>query len=213
MSEKIVVTGTGPAGVSAALSLSARGFETVLIGDKRYFNGDDLYCLGDFDYIDLEALLKKTSVKFVEDAIEAYRPVEKIVETSEDEVTYDTLVVAERGVPDIPEFSMEYMNNFSSPEAREKALEELEEGKVAVIGAGIEGVKTGTFLQSEGYDTALIDSSTRPLKEESEDVSKRFLNFFNKTDLSFRGGSNVKEVTSYGIEFEDGDELEVENVI
>mgnify|MGYP006288037793 CR=1 FL=1 len=213
MSEKIVVTGTGPVGLSAALDLSIKGFETVLVGDKRHYNRDDLYSSGEIDFLDLEALLEKSDIEFVDENVEAYRPKEKIVETSEDDITYDTLVVAERGSIESPGFSLDYTDNFYSPEAREEALDNLKEGKAAVIGAGLEGTKIGTFLQSNGYDTTLIDSSTRPLKDESEDVSKRFLNFFNRTDLSFRGGSEIKEITSYGIEFKNDKELEIENMI
>lgn len=213
MSEKIVVTGTGPSGLFTALDLSAKGFNVVLIGDKKHFHTNDLYSFGNLDFIDLEAFLGSTDIRFIEENVEAYRPVEKIVETSEDEITYDTLVVAEKGEIDTPEYGLDYTDNFYKPESREKAIENLEDGKTVVIGGGLEGTKIGAFLQNNGYDTALIDDSTRPLKEESEDVSKRFLNFFNSIDLSFRGGSNVKEITSYGIEFEDGSEIEVENII
>lgn len=211
--EKIVVTGTGPTGLSTALSLSIRGFETVLIGDKRHFNSDDLYSSKKLDYVDLGNLLDNTDIEFIDQSVEAYRPVEKIVEIAEDEITYDKLVVAEKGVVETPDFGLDYTDNFYSPEAREKALENLEDGKVAVLGAGLEGTKLGAFLQSKGHDTALIDSSTRPLKEEAENISKRFLNFFNRIDLSFRGGAEVKEITSYGIEFENDRELEVDNVL
>jgi len=213
MSEKIVVTGTGPLGLSAVLDLSIKGFETVLIGDKRHYNRDDLYSSREIDFLDLEAFLEKSDIEFVNENVEGYRPKEKIVETSEEDITYDALVVAERGNIENSGFSLDYTDNFYSPEAREEALENLEDGKVAVIGVGLEGTKIGTFLQSKGYDTALIDKSTRPLKDESEDISKRFLNFFNRTDLSFRGGSEIKEITSYGMEFKNGKELEIENMI
>lgn len=213
MSRKIVVTGTGPVGLSAALDLSIKGFETVLVGDKRYYSRDDLYSTGELDFIDLEDLLDDTDIEFIDEEVEAYRPREKIVETSEDDITYDNLVVSERGSIERSGLGLDYTDNFYSPEARKKALDNIKDGEVAVIGAGLEGTKIGTFLQSNGYETALIDKSTRPLKDESEKVSQRFLNFFNKTDLSFRGGTEIKEITSYGLEFKNGKELEIDNII
>lgn len=213
MAEKVVVTGTGPAGLNAALTLSRKGFETVLVGGGKHCFEPELFTTGELSQLEVENLLAKTDVDFVEENVEAYRPVEKIVETSGDDITYDILVVAENGDVAEPDFSLEYTENFYSIEDREKALESLEDGKVSVIGSGLNGVRLGSELQSKGFDTALIDSSTRPLPEENESVSKRLLNFFNSNELSFRGGSTVKEVTSYGIEFMDDSELEIDQII
>ncbi|WP_414837419.1 NAD(P)/FAD-dependent oxidoreductase [Candidatus Nanosalina sp. VS9-1] len=220
MDKDTVVAGGGAAGLNAALELARRGLEPVLISrNSRHtyrnalhhmISGGDLESLS----IDLKEFLDGTPVEFVEEEIEGFDPEKKEVETAEQSFSYENLVVAlgNQASSDIP--GLDYTEDFYTGENARQAVESLEDAeKVAVVGAGRKGVQVAGELHKNGYDVTLVDSSTRPLPRESSEASKKLLEVFNEEDLSFRGGSTVRELTGYGIEFEDGSELEVDEVI
>lgn len=219
MSGKVVVLGSGAAGLNAALKLSKKGVNTVLVAeDKHHADPEKLHRTLEKDIeglsIDLGVFLEDTDVKFVEDEIENIDGEKKVVETSEEVFEYDNLVVALEGDISRPDFSIEYTENFYRPKSAVKAAEKLEDSeKVAVIGSGIKGVQTASYLNLENFVVTLIDERTRPLPRENEEASKKLLNYLNSSGLGFRGGSTVKEITNYGIEFKDDSEVEFDAVI
>lgn len=215
------MAGGGAAGLNAALELADRGLKPVLISRNNqhtYTNAlhrlvNDKTDLDDVS-IDLEEFLEDTPVKFVKEEIEDFRPEEKEVKTGEDTYSYRNLVLALGNEVKNPVPGMENAENFYSRENSVEAVEGLEEAeKVAVVGAGRKGVQIAGELHENDYELSLIENSTRPLPKESSKASKKVLQLFNVIDLSFRGATTVKEVTSYGVILEESGEVDFDSVI
>lgn len=219
MSRRVVVAGGGAAGLNAALKLSREGLRPVLVDtEKHHTNTDRLHrvvekSLKDIS-IDLEDFLKKTRIRYVNSSIKEYRPEEKTLETEEETLEYDNLVLAVPGEPEKQDFSLEYTENFYTPRAAEEAAETLHDSsEIAVIGAGRRGAAVASYLELKGYNTTVVEKKTRPLPGENSEASEELLEYFNKAGVGFKGGSKVKEIANYGIEFEDGIETEYDAVI
>ncbi len=219
MSRRVVVAGGGAAGLNAALKLSREGLRPVLVDtEKHHTNTDRLHRVVEKDLedisINLEDFLKKTRIRYVDSRVEEYRPDEKVVETEDESLEYDNLVLAVPGETGEQDFSLEYTENFYTAEASMEAAEALEDsGEVAVIGAGRKGSTVASYLEMKGYNTTVVERKTRPLPGENSEASEELLSYFNKAGVGFRGGSTVKEIANYGIEFEDGIETEYDAVI
>jgi len=221
MSERVVVAGGGLSGLRAAIDLDSNGYDVLLIdqNDKHVFrpalpelirgrvSEDDIT-------VDLDQHLKNTGVEYTKEKIEGFIPEEKTVESEIGDYSYDYLVVALGGQKKTPDFSLKYAEDFYSLENAREACEKVENaGSAVVIGAGRLGVETASELHFKGLNVTLIDSSTRPLPEASETVSKKMLEYFNSEDISFMGGREVVEVTNYGVELHDGQEVDKDVVI
>lgn len=221
MSERVVVAGGGLSGLGAAIDLDSNGYDVLLIdqGDKHVFKPalPDLIrgrVSEDDITIDLDEHLKNTGVEYTKEKIQGFRPEEKIVESEIGDYSYDYLVVALGGQKKAPDFSLKYADDFYSLENARDSCEKIEEaGSAIVIGGGRLGVETASELHFKGLDVTIIDNSTRPLPDASENISKKMLKFFNRQELSFMGGREVVEVMNYGVELEDGEEIDKDIVI
>ena len=221
MDRENIVAGGGAAGLNAALELADRGLKPVLISrSSRHTYSNALHRLvGNGTEIedislDLEEFLEDTPVKFVQEDIQEFRPEEKEVETDEESYSYENLVLALGNKLADPVSGLEDAENFYSGENSVEAVEGLEDAdEVAVIGSGRKGVQVAGKLHEKDFDVSLIDSSTRPLPKESSKASKKVLQLFNDIDLSFRGATTVKEITSYGVVLEESGEADFDSVI
>ncbi len=221
MSEEVVVAGAGFAGLNSALMLDSEGFDVTLIDrDSRHVFKPGLIELmrgrvsKEDITLDLENFLENTEIKFVEEEVTEIQPDRKSVETSGENFTYDYLVLALGSEKVQPDFDLRYTENFYTLEDAEKAVDELEDSDSAVvIGSGYTGVEIGTELHEKGLDVTVVDESTRPMPASREKVSQAALDHFNGANLSFRGGNRVSEVTNYGVELENGKEIEADTVI
>ena len=221
MSEEVVVAGAGFAGLNSALMLDSEGFDVTLIDrDSQHVFKPGLIELvrgrvsKNTITLNLEDFLKDTGIDFVQEEVQEIKPDRKTLETSREDFSYDYLVLALGSEKIQPDFDLKYTENFYTLEDTEKAVKTLSDSDSAVvIGSGYTGVEVGTELHEKGLDVTVVDKSTRPMPNSSEKVSQATLDHFNEADLSFRGGNMVSEVTNYGVELENGKEIEADTVI
>ena len=221
MSERVVVAGGGLSGLGAAVNLDSRGFDVLLIDRSREHvfkpalpelirgrvSEEDIK-------FDLDHYLKNTDVEYTKEEIHGFNPEDKIVESEIGEYSYDYLVVALGAERKSPSFSLKYADDFYSLESAREACEKVEEaGSAVVIGSGRHGIEVSSELHRKGLKTTIVDRSTRPLPEHNEKASRKMLNFLNREEISFMGGKEVIEITNYGIELEDGQEVDKDMVV
>jgi NADH dehydrogenase len=221
MAEKVLVAGGGFAGLNCALSLDSEKFDVTLVDEDgtHVFRPGLIELIGDrFDAesvkLDLEDFLEDTDVDFLKAEVEEFSPDLKEVETSEGSIDYDYLVVALGSEKREPGFSLQYAENFYNLDAAKEAVEKFEnEEKIAVIGSGYTGVEVASELKAAGKEVQVIDDSTRPMPSAPEKASHTVLDYFNEAGVKFMGGKNVAIVTNYGVELEDGTEVNADRVV
>lgn len=221
MGKRVVVAGAGFAGLNSALMLDRNGFDVVLIdqnSDHVFRPGLGELIRGRFSErslkLDLESFLGKTTVEFKQDTVESIDPDKQVVKCSGEDHDYDYLVLGLGSERVEPDFDLKYTEDFYSLESSKEAVQASEEADSAVvIGSSYTGVEIATELHEKNVDVTLVDGSTRPMPESDEKTSQVVLDHFNRTDLSFRGGQRVEIVTNYGVELENGSELEADMVV
>jgi NADH dehydrogenase len=221
MGERVVVAGAGFAGLNSALMLDSKGFDVLLIDRQhRHVFRPGLIelirgrVLEDSITLDLDRFLKGTGVEYTREEIDSIDPEEKAVHADIGDYSYDYLVLALGSEMKEPDFDLKYTEDFYSLENAKEAVEESEEAdSAAIIGSGYTGVEIGTELHQKGLEVTVVDESTRPMPVSNEKSSHVALDNFNSSGISFRGGNRVEEVTNYGVELEDGSEIEVDMVV
>lgn len=221
MAEKVVVAGAGFGGITAAIELARKGFEVEVI-DKESFSE---YTPGLVDLfrdrvkeekleIDLNDFFEKTPVDFSREKILGFNLDENKVETDSGSHSYDYLVLALGS--EAATYGMdvsEAESCYSLRDAR-KLNRKLDETEVAVIvGCGYVGIEIATELDEKDIDVTIVDGSTRPMANSSQDLSEKVLDYLNNKDINFRGGSRVKEVNTDSVRIEGGNKIEADTVI
>jgi NADH dehydrogenase len=221
MGKRVVVAGAGFAGLSSALMLDSKGFDVVLIDRKSYH----LFRPGLTELVrariseeriklDLEDFLEDTGVEYTRDEVEEIDTQGKNIHAEEDDYSYDYLVLALGSEKIEPDFDLKYAEDFYSLGSARDAVEASESSDSAVvIGSGYTGVEIATELDRKGLEVTIVDAATRPMPEANEKASHIALDHFNEENISFRGGKKVEEVTNYGVELEDGSQIEADTVV
>jgi NADH dehydrogenase len=164
--------------------------------------------------LNLDEFLRDTGVEYTREEIESIDPEDKVVNADIGDYEYDYLVLALGSERIEPNFDLKYTEDFYSLEDAKDAVESAEKADSAiVIGSGYTGVEIGTELNMKGLDVTVIDDSTRPMPQSNERSSHIALEHFNDSEISFRGGNRVEEVTNYGVELEDGSEVQADMVV
>lgn len=221
MAEKVVVAGAGFGGITAAIELARKGFEVEVI-DKESFSE---YTPGLIDLfrnrikqeklkIDLHEFFEETSVDFSREKILGFNLEENKVETDSGSHSYDYLVLALGSEPatyglDISEAETCY--GFRDAKKLDRGIEESE--SAVIVGCGYVGIEIATELNEKEIDVKIVDQSTRPVANSGYKLSEKILDYLNKNDIDFRGGSKVEEVNSDLVKLEGGNKIEADTVI
>lgn len=198
----VLVLGGGFAGLNTALEARKKGYNVTLVdegGTMEYTPGvldiiNDRRSESDLT-LDLEKFLAGTGIDLKVQTVESIRPDEGEVETDEEIMEYDKLVIAVGGQPvdlgmDLSSACMPY-----SLESVQKLKEEADPSDEAVIvGAGYVGVEAAAELQEKGLDVSVVEAETSPMPNTNLKASEKVLETFNNRDIKFLGGKKVTGV-------------------
>lgn len=209
---KVVVLGAGFAGVNVCLNLIGSEHEVELLD----VNGSHEFTPGIIDLfrerhdeenlrVNLNRLFKDTGIEFSRESVEDIDPQEQRVETNAGSHDYNYLVVAlgaEAATYGIDVSAADKFYNITSAKRAVKNAEDAE--NVTVVGSGYVGVEVAAEINEMEKDVTVIDGATRPLPAGNEDSSLKILNYMNKKDITFKGGSPVKRVEGTKVVLENG---------
>jgi len=221
MAEQVVVAGAGFGGLGSALSLARKGYDVRLV-DRKAFHS---YTPGLIDLIrdrvaedklrlDLDEFLKGTGIEVLEQEISSIDPEEKIVETDQEELEYEKLVVALGAeIRDFGNDISELEKCYSFSDAKQLAEKSDDAEEALVVGAGYVGIEIAGELEEKGLDVEVVDMVTRPLPNSSEKASEIALSYMNRKGIDFKGGREVVNVSGKTLELEDGRKLSSDIVV
>lgn len=213
---KVVVLGAGFAGVNVCLNLIGSEHDVELLD----VNGSHEFTPGIIDLfrerhdeddlrVNLNRLFKDTDIEFFRESVEDIDPQDQRVETNAGSHDYTYLVVAlgaEAATYGVDVSAADKFYSLTSAKRSVKNVEEAEE--VTVIGSGYVGVEVAAEIREMGKDVTVIDGSTRPLPAGNEDSSLKILNYMNRHDITFKGGSPAKRIEENKTVLENGKSIE-----
>lgn len=151
--KRVVVVGAGPSGLEAALNLSKRGHQVILLDQGDRIGGQLLIACKPPGKIDIEKLTNyyKRQLKALDiDLRLNVTPTRQYIS----ELRPDAIVIATGSKPSVPE-------NFISSKTYtvfEVLSQEIELGsKVAIIGGGGNGAETAEYLAERGKKVTIIE--------------------------------------------------------
>ncbi len=221
MAKQVVIAGAGFAGLSTALKLAAKDFDVKLIDQKSFhlFKPGLVPLLSnsiseDKIKLDLNSFLKGTGVEFSREKILGIDSEREVVETNSGAHNYDYLVLALGSEANSHGLDIEAAHMGYGLSQVKKLKDELEDAeKVSVVGAGHTGVEIASEISKTGKKTTVISTSTRPTPGSDFKVSEKVLENFNSKDISFRGGTWVKNVEEDRLETGEGQKIEHDLVV
>ncbi len=215
------MAGAGFGGVNAALQLAKRGYEVKLL-DK---NSHHTFVPGLIDLLrgrksekklklDLENFFGSTSVEFSQETVLGIDPENDKVETTKDSHSYDHLVMAlggEAATYGLDVSDAETCYNLEQAKSLTEKVEDAEE--VIIAGCGYVGVEIAGELVENDIDVTVMDMSTRPAANSNMETSQNVVDYFNRKDVKFRGGTEIEEVNEDSVVLGNGEEVETDVVI
>lgn len=221
MTHDVVVAGAGFSGLSTALKLTRKGHNVTLVDE----DGVHEFIPGiidrirnrkhkDVNLLDLANFLDETGVELRKESVTRFVPEEDMLETANGNLEYDDLVVALGGVTFEPFELGDGVERFYTAEDAKRVRTRLDPGDEAVIvGGGYVGVELAGELAESGHEVTVVDASTRPMSNSSDEVSRKILEYMNDVGIVFDGGQRVEEAIEDTVIFEDGSDVEADLVV
>lgn len=213
---KVVVLGAGFAGVNVCLNLLGSEHDVELLdvnGSHEFTPGlIDLYRERHSEEelrINLNQLFKDTDIEFFRESVEDIDPVEQEVYTNAGIHDYTYLVVALGSDAATYGIDVSAADKFYSLTSAKKSVNSVKDAeKVTVVGAGYVGVEVAGEVNEMGKEVTVIDGATRPMHTGNESSSLKVLDYMNKEDVTFKGGSPVKRVEEDRVVLDNGKSVE-----
>ncbi|MFB4274877.1 MULTISPECIES: NAD(P)/FAD-dependent oxidoreductase [unclassified Nonomuraea] len=214
----VVVVGAGLAGVRTVEALRGRGFDgrITLVGQERHRPYDrpplsKAVLAGDADSSYVETDLESMGVDFWP-GVSAKSLREGVVETTEGEIGYDSLVIATGAEPirlpgDGPQHVLRTIDD-----AHELRAMLVPGARLAIVGAGWIGAEVATAARRAGCEVTVIESAETPLATAvGTEIGARTERWYDGIDL--RLGTMVDSVDEGGVRLVGGEFVEAHAVV
>jgi 2,4-dienoyl-CoA reductase (NADPH2) len=221
--KKVMVVGSGPAGMETAMVAALRGHEVILYEKEPRLGGSMPIAalVKGFDREDILGLISyyKTQLTKLGVAMKLGREVNRAVV---EEVKPDVLIIAAGGTHDIPEAPGIDRRNVVTSKALHRRLKGLlgflspktlrwltnfylpVGKKVVIMGGNIQGCQTAEFLVKRGRQVTIVDTA-----EEIGDglleifVKPHLLNWLDEKGVAMLSGVKYEEITDKGLTITD----------
>jgi 2,4-dienoyl-CoA reductase (NADPH2) len=217
--KKVVVIGSGPAGMETARVAALRGHQVILYEKESKLGGSMPLAaiIKGFDREDILGLIGYLKIQITKLGVDI-RPGQEVNRSVVEEVKPDVLIIAAGGTHNIPEIAginrrnvltsralhqrlKSYMRFFSPKALRWLTKFYLPIGKsVVIMGGNIQGCQTAEFLVKRGRKVTIVDTA----QEIGDGLLETFikphlLNWLDGKGIAMMAGVNYKEITDKGL--------------
>ncbi len=171
--KRVMVVGSGPAGIAAAAHASERGHEVSLYEQREFLGGQFALAVRPIGKTTMSRVLKGMLDRLARSKVSVHKDLKATPELVEKE-NPDVLIMAtgsRQKIPDIEGIESQYL--MTSYEFFEKT-KEIQGEKVLVIGAGMVGMEVAEMLLSEGKEVVACRRSD-VIGADMDPISKKLM--------------------------------------
>jgi 2,4-dienoyl-CoA reductase (NADPH2) len=217
--KRVMVVGSGPAGMETAVVAALRGHEVMLYDKEPQFGGSMVLAalVKGFDREDILGLVKYYRTQIAKLGVEV-RLGQEVNRAVVEEVKPDALVIAAGGTHDIPQIAGINGRNVVTSQALHRRLKGFLRffspkvlrwltnfwmplgKKVVIMGGNIQGCQTAEFLVKRGRKVTIVDTA-KEIGEGLLDVfiKPHLLDWLDEKGVVMLPGVNYEEITDKGL--------------
>ena len=205
--KKIVVVGSGPAGLEASRVLALRGHDVTIFEKDNYLGGQLYLATLPPEKERLAPLVRYFEHQLVRLKVTIKLGSEANIQSIRD-LKPDVVVVATGSNATIPPIPCVNLPKVFTPKEILNGATNLKGKRVVVVGAGSTGCETADYIYEQGAEITVIEMSAGIALEAGGSDRTRMMNRLNTLPIQFLTSTRCLEITNEGVRIADAGNAE-----